>query len=375
MMWRRLLRTPGPVGPVGPAGALLAAIAVLAAFVLPAAVAQAQGGPVFTEYYLLQSGERADGLFVAGRTITLDAGSHVTGDALLIADVITLRGDISGEVVALGRSIVLDEEASIGGDAALCAQAITDHGALIEGELSRNCEGMGAALGGILPPSFDPTRRDWGDFDLNAFLEEHLGENSLDLSLGGTPLQRFGAGIGISLLAAALSALTMIVIPYRVRRVSDALLAAPVPTLVVGLATMLAAGAVTGLVIISLVLVVTFCLVPVVGLGGIGLALLAVLGWSGMGLPVGVWLMHQANVRRFNPIVVASLGSFALTFAVHLLAISAWTLALYLLVGLGLTSWGLGAAVLTRGGGQRYPIPIRSVSARRDSGEAPAQAR
>lgn len=364
MTWRRWLWALG-----------LAGLVCAAALFVPAAVTQAQGGPVFVEAYQLQSGDQVDGVFVAGRRITLNAGSLVRGDALLMADAITLRGTVEGDVVALGRSIVLAEGTSIGGDAALCAPSITDRGAIIEGELSRNCEGMGDALGGILPPSFDPTRRDWGDFDLDAFLTENLGENGVDLTPGGTPLQRFGVGIGVSLLAAALAALTMIVIPYRVRRVSDALLAAPIPTLVVGGATVLVGGALTGLVIVSLVLVVTFCLVPVVGLGWLVLALLAVLGWTGLSLPVGVWLMHQANVRRFNPITGASLGAFALTFAVHLLAVSSWTIVLYLLVGLVLASWGLGAAVMTRAGGQRYPIPVHSVSSRRDAGDAPAQAR
>ena len=362
--------------------AILALVALLALAGLGGALAQppavqAQGGPIFTDNYVLEAGQTIEGdLFVVAQSVTLDESSHVTGSAVLLSDSITVLGTVDGSLSALGNHVVLGPDAAIGSNVTVCADTVFQRGAAIGGDFNRNCEQLGGLVGDALPAAFDPSRWEWGGVSLRDFVRDRFGTPPLE-AINDVPAQdRLAANFGVALFLAAVAALVTLMIPYRLRRVSDALLSAPISTTVIGITSLVSAGAVSGLWLISLVLILPLCLLPLIGLGWIALALMFVVGWTALSLPAGAWLLAHLNVRRISPVAAASVGAFLLAFGSGLLAISPWTTLLYLIVILFVGSWGLGAVVMTRFGGQRYPNPTRPVRPRPQTDvESPASAR
>lgn len=344
-------------------GWMLALLMLLA--LLPGGVTLAQDGGrpqvILTDHYLLPEGARVEGsLVVVAQTITLESGSTVTGDAALLGNAVTVQGMIEGELTALGEDVILADGVHIEGNVFLCADAIhRQHNAHINGSYQPGCEQIGGLLEQVVPVAFDSSRWQWerGEFSL-ADWRGRLGVPEQVVPVHALTFgQRLAGVLGTALLAAALSALFTLVVPLRLRRVSDAALSAPLTTAGVGLLSLVVAGGVTGLVALSLVLVITFCLVPFVGLGWVILGVMLLLGWAAISLPFGAWFLARLGVRRVSPVAAAAIGAMLVAGVVGLLALTPWTLLIYALVMLVLISWGLGAVVLTRMGGQIYPAP------------------
>lgn len=335
---------------------------------LSAVIAAAQGGSsspgiVLTDHYVLNEGQRVEGdLVVLAQTISLAPGSVVAGDVALLGESITVRGRIDGDLAVLGSDVVFGSGLDVRGDASVCGDTIRRlDNATIAGSYDPNCEDVRDVLGSVAALPFSSgTLSDMAtDFDtLDGVNWDELEVRGPEVS----PLGRLGLNLGWSLTMGGMAALFVLFFPRRLRRVSEAALDAPLTTGVVGMLSLLASGAVSGLVLISLVLVVTFCLLPLVGLGWVALALLIVFGWVALSLPVGVWVLSLFNVQRVSAIAAAAVGAAVLTFGLGLLTLNGWTLLLYLLVGMALTAWGLGAIVMTRFGSQRYPNPVRVQS-------------
>ncbi len=344
-------------------GWLLALLALLTLLPGGMALAQQGGRPqvILTDHYLLPEGQRVEGsLIVVAQTITLEAGSTVSGDAALLGNAVTVRGMIGGELTALGEDVVLADGAHIQGSVYLCADAIhRQHNAHINGSYQPGCEQIGGLLEQAVPVAFDSSRWQWerGEFSL-ADWRGRLGVPAQVVPVEGLTFgQRMAGVLGTALLGGALSALFTLIIPLRLRRVSDAALSAPLTTAGVGLLSLVVAGGVSGLVALSLVLVITFCLVPFVGLGWVILGVMLLLGWAAISLPFGAWFLARLGVRRVSPVAAASVGAVLVAGVTGLLALTSWTLPFYALVIVILASWGLGAVVLTRMGGQIYPAP------------------
>ncbi|MBN2469798.1 MAG: hypothetical protein JXN59_03650 [Anaerolineae bacterium] len=365
-------------------GWMLAFVALLAFLPVGVSLAQGTGRPlvIFTDHYLLGEADRVDGsLVVVAQTITLESGSVITGDAALLGNAITVEGEIRGELTTLGEDVVLADGSHIEGSVFLCADAIhRQHNAHINGSYQPGCEQIGSLLQEVVPVAFDSSRWQWeeGEFSLADWRErmgvtEHVSTVQ-SLTFG----QRMAGMLGVALLAGAFSAMFTLIVPLRLRRVSDAALSAPLTTVGVGLLSLVVAGGVTGLVVLSLVLVITFCLVPFVGLGWVILGVMLLLGWAAISLPFGAWFLARLGVRRVSPVAAATVGALLVAGISGLLALTLWTTPLYILVMLLLASWGLGAVVLTRLGGQIYPAgrPHRPATVRRkrDMDEFPFEA-
>lgn len=338
---------------------------------LPVGMVLAQDGErpqvIFTDHYLLSDGDLVDGsIIVVAQTVTLEAGSVVTGDAAFLGNAVTVQGTVQGELTALGEDIVLADGADIQGNAFVCADAIhrqTD--ARIGGSYEPGCEEIGSLLGQVVPAAFNASQWQWDEGEFNiAEWRAQLGVPE-DLKPGEilSLSDRIFGVIGSVLLAGGMAALFTLIIPLRLRRVSDAALSAPLSTAGVGLLSLVVATGITVLVGFSLVLLITFCLVPLVGLGWVVLAVMLMLGWAAISLPFGAWFLARLGVRRVSPVAAGSVGAMLVAAVSGLLALTIWTLPLYLLLVTLLMSWGLGAAILTRFGGQTYPNPRAKMSA------------
>ncbi len=340
-------------------------VALSALLIGTPALAQGDTRPtqmIFTAEYTLSAGEIVPGnLVVVAQQITLEQGSRVEGDVALVGDTIAVNGEVTGELTALGTRITLGNTAHVRSDAVLCAaDSITRMpDARVVGAYRPACEDLGAVWNAVVPLAFDPSRWEWGEFSPQTW--DWGGLSGFDAAgAGPTAADRLLFSAGLSLVIGAGAALCALFAPFRVRRVSEAALNAPLATFGIGVLSLLIAGAISLVMILSLLLIVTFCLLPLLWLGWAVLALMMLLGWTAIGLPTGAWIMSRLHIRRVSPMVTASLGSMILTFALGLLMLSIWTMPLYLLIGGVVGAWGLGAAILTRLGGQTYPQDIRT---------------
>lgn len=155
----------------------------------------------------------------------------------------------------------------------------------------------------------------------------------------------------------ALGALGLVVtlfLPQHVRRVGQAAEKAPVASAAVGCLAM------PVLVIGIVITAITIIGIPIAVLLPVLFAAASVLGWIGLGFVFGDRLLRSADIRSPRPAAAAAIGSGGLMLAssvVGIVPIIGW------IVSPLLWAWGLGAALLTRGGTQNYPARMVSANA------------
>lgn len=337
-----------------PVALTFAALALL----LPTLV-HAQGGPgvVLTDHYVLDEGQVVEGdLLIAAPVIALQAGSRVTGNVVLLGETVTVRGQIDGSLAVLADSVNLDVGAFIGSDVSLCADNIRrDDRVEIGGVYSASCDHIGDLMSEVAPLAFDPNRWTWRNFDpTNWDLSRFRWMEDIQPPQV-SPAQRLGLGIAWALGIGALASLYALIFPQSLRRISDAALSAPVASGGVGLLALILSVVISGVIAVSLILIVTVIFVPLVALLWLALLALMLIGWTALGLPAGTWLLARFGVRRASPMAATAVGTTLLTLLLGLLCISdvGGLLACGVLTLLG--SWGMGAAILTQLGRQRYP--------------------
>lgn len=347
----------------------LALFLVAAGLLLAVGIALAQGSDtaaaprlIFADRYVLAPGETIDrSVVIVAETVALEAGSVINGDAALVGQRVTVNGEVRGELAVLADEVVLASSAVVRQGVHLCGGEIyRARNITLGGPYTVDCQQLGGLFSRVIPLALDPSNWRWEADSAESILQTWHWSRLSDLEdyrPGGrlTPVERLLINAGLALVAGALASLFMLIMPLRLRRISEAALGAPLVAGGIGLLSLVVLGAVTGLVVLSLVLLVTFCLVPLVGLAWAALIVAMVIGWAAISLPIGVWFLDVLDVRPINPLLAACLGGALLTFGIGLLGISVWTLPLYGLVALLLGAWGLGAVVLTRFGGQGYP--------------------
>lgn len=354
----------------------LALFLVAVGLLLAAGITLAQGGDtaaaprlIFADHYVLGSGETIDrSVVIVAETVALEAGSVVNGDAALVGQKVTVHGEVRGELAVLADEVVLASSAVVRQGVHLCGGEIyRARNITLGGSYMVDCQQLGELLSQVIPLVVDPSNWRWETDSAESILQTWHWSRLSDLEdyrpAGQlSPVDRLLINAGLALVAGALASLFTLIMPLRLRRISEAALSAPLAAGGIGLLSLLIAGAVTGLVVLSLVLIVTFCLVPLIGLVWAALVVAMVIGWAAISLLIGIWFLDVLDVRPINPLLAACLGGVLLTFGIGLLGISAWTLPLYGLAALLLGAWGLGAVVLTRFGGQGYPAYRRMHS-------------
>ena len=119
------------------------------------AAGPSDGRVVIGGTYTLFSGHVLAGdLVVIGGTATLESGSRVEGDVALIGGLLTVSGEITGDVFAMGGVVTLGPQAVIHGDLVTMGAPVTrDAGAVVGGKLPRaNGKGLEFPASSCLRP-------------------------------------------------------------------------------------------------------------------------------------------------------------------------------------------------------------------------------
>ncbi|UYN89691.1 MAG: polymer-forming cytoskeletal protein [Anaerolineales bacterium] len=321
------------------AALLLAAVAVLAvpgvAFAAPAEL------PAFDE-------------IVLGRDFTLEAGRTLNGDLVVLGGslVVEERAQVNGQVAVIGGDA--DISGSIDGDLVVVGGAATlNAGALLSGDLivpTGQAEISPSAI--VSGSTVYDVQFPWGDGEWS--------RNPGMRDFGNVPqpqtiIREVGRGVWAefvwmlfrSVAMATVALLLVLFMERHMRRVAGVITEQPPMAAGVGLLAVLAVGAATVMLSITLIFIPVAVLLPFL------LVTAWAFGWISLGLEVGR-RMADAFKAVWSPALQALLGTFTLTFATGAVG---WVPCLGWLLGVVVGLAGLGAVVLTRFGGQDYPGP------------------
>jgi hypothetical protein len=282
--------------------------------------------------YKLKSGAQLDGdQVVVAMNIDLGSGSQIDGNVTLTGNDITLAGAINGDVVAVTDKMLVDDTAHVTGDLIVCAKDFQrSPRALIDGEIKEECTDSGTvSAGNVLESAWDSWR--------------------------GSSFFRVSSVIIGSLLFGALAALSALVFPAPLVRMSESVQRSPVRAGGIGFLTMLVAVGLTVLYGISLLLVLPIVLLPFVMVGWIVVILFSLLGWVALAVPFGVYLTRLVGMDKQPRMVAAAVGGIALALLLRLWSVFWFTAWIGILATVVLGSIGLGAVILTQVGTKPYP--------------------
>jgi hypothetical protein len=283
--------------------------------------------------YDLKEGEQRSGdQVILATTIKLRPESTIDGDATLIGQKVELGAEVAGDVVVVADRLTVKETAVIRGDLVMCVDNLTrENGARIDGEVKKECtESRHTSVSNLFESGFE----DWQE---NFFV-------------------RLTSLIGGALFFGALAALSTVIVPRPLIRMSRSIRQAPVVTGGVGCLTVLVAIGLTLAYVVSLLLILPLILLPFVLLGWVLLGLLSVLGWVALAEPFGRFLFRMLHMDEQPRMVTAAIGGIALTVLVRMWSLFWFTTWIGALMMVMLGSVGLGAVVLTRLGTRSYPL-------------------
>ena len=309
--------------------------------IAPAGPVLANGGEgvvIFGKDFTLESGEELDGdLVVFGGNVVLEEDSVVDGTVFIMGGSATVAGEVDGDLVVFGGNVELKSTALIGSDVmAWGGQVERAEGAVVKGNVS---EGVitrffqGPRIVRVVP--FPPTP---GRVPLEAGTR----------FLFNTMMDIFKAVI-TALALMALGLLVVLFLPKQTETVTQAMLAAPLPSLGVGFLTLVVAVGLTAL------LAITICLSPIALFIGLATTAAGFFGWIAVGLLVGQKLLEGLKAQEPAPLLAVVIG-------VLLISLISALPCLGFFVFLGVASLGLGGVVLTRFGTMPYPEGLPSSS-------------
>jgi hypothetical protein len=307
------------------------AIAVL---VPQIALAKGRAGQdvIFGRTFTLAKGQTFSGNLIAlGSTVTLEEGSTFEGDIVLFGGSLETAGRIVGQVASIGGSVHLLPMASVSEDIAVIGSApLLDPGAVVSGSIK-------SAQEFTLPDSLPAEVRSLGVFPAGLLLGSTVPEK-INFWYEGTAL------LFKVLLLSAVAVLVVLLLPVPTRRVARTITGQPAVSFLIGMLAMVAGAA------SLLLLAFTICLSPVSLLGAFVLLAAVLLGWIALGWEIGKRLAEAAGAH-WHPAVQAGTGTILLTLVASGLG---YIPCAGSLLNLLLLSFGLGAVVLTRFGGQDF---------------------
>jgi hypothetical protein len=313
-------------------GLLIAgALAVLAPRIVRAEGAVADDVVIGQPFTLAAGQTLAGNLIAVGSQVKLDQGSTVEGDIVLFGGSMESAGKIAGQVASIGGSIHFDSTAIVSEDVAVIGPVPQlDTGAKISGSLNSVREFS-------LPASWPAEERSLGGLPSGWFLANAVPEKP-DYWYEGTAL------LFKVFLLSAVAVLVVLFLPLPARRVARTIAGQPAVSFLIGMLTMVAAAA------FLLLLAFTICLSPVSLLGTFILLAAVLLGWVALGWGIGERLARVAGAH-WHPAVQAGVGTMILTLVASGLG---YIPCAGSLLDILILSFGLGAVVLTRFGGQDF---------------------
>ena len=277
------------------------------------------------ETFHLQADESYDGgQYLVVVDVDIEEGSTVDGDlGITAADEVNINGHVDGDLTVVAKRLSIGPDAEINGDLTYCVvrdgDVNIDDDAIIWGEMSDSC--TDARLQVSLS----------SDDNANYFLR-FLGNGAMALSVG------------------LLAALGTIFFPAQLSSIRRAAYRQGLSSTMLGLLTLVVA---TGLFLLwraSLGLGVPVIMAPGVVIAWITLIVLSGIGVISVAQPLGRWLLRRLRCGEQVPLVTTTVGAASLVF--FLLSFRIVPSLAFITIGLALlvTSWALGAVLLTRAG-------------------------
>jgi hypothetical protein len=301
---------------------------------------------------LLQSGFRAVGILCS--ILWLGAGTDPPGSNILIRDSFTLPAGqtYSGDLIAVESHLTLEEGSTFEGNLILLGGTLQSAGR-INGDVAALDSSIHffstAVLGGSVAALGEPPTVDEGA-EVTGSIQSIRG---FSLSAGNAPgAGRWDVGYEITVilfrmfLLSAVAILIALFLPTPEERVARTLIVRPAISLLIGLLTTMASAA------LFLLLVVTVCLAPIGLIGAAVVAVAILLGWTAMGHEIGGQLLGILGVKA-HPAVTAGVGTAILTLLASAVGYVPFAGPILVLL---VMSFGLGAVILTRFGGQQSTI-------------------
>jgi hypothetical protein len=325
-------------------------------------------GAVFAEPYfdtVVEEGETINNdVIVFDGDLEIQESAQVNGDVIVFNGDAKLAGTINGDLVIFNGDLDADTQAAINGDCVLLNGSIDNRSS---SEI--RCTNIeGAALPGFVkgvPPipavpaiPAIPDAPDVPETPRVPPVHEMRGPSRV-----GSAFADFMRTIVSSLLLGGLAFVMASAFPNNLLQVKATMRKKPVASGAVGFLTALAVPIVVAiLALISAVL--TIICIGLLGFPIILLILLALVAAIAMGwIAAGTWLGERLFQRRERSLAMkAAMGTFLLTFVLGLLGIlsGGW---LEGLLGIAITSIGLGAVALTQFGRRSYSEQDGSAAA------------
>lgn len=308
-------------------------------FLTPSVPALADDGQsaIFGQDFTLKPGERlSHDLAVFGGRVHLERGSIVEGDVAVLGGDAQIEGVVEGSVVVIGGNVELDATAVVEKDLVAFGNVRRHGDAVVKGN---TVQGLEAGK------RFEELR--------SMFVRPTLVPQSPAPSRP-RPIKPSGVGqafrnIGTILAVLVVIACLALVLPKHVERTKDAMVGWPAVSVVIGVLTIIVAG----------LLMVVFALLSIVCIGipllialVIALAGCALLGVAAAGLWIGQKVLASVRITQYKSLIETLVGVGLITIATLVPCIGT-------LFTLGIVSWGIGGAVLTRLGSIPYaPSPF-----------------
>lgn len=292
------------------------------------AVPVADERTVIGESYILESGRILDSdLNVIGGVVEIKATATVNGNVFVLGGLVTIDGNIKGNLIAIGGTVNLNPNAVVEGDLISPVSYVN---------IDPNASIMGDQIDEWIIPGIGVERF------MN--VRPHLFRTRTFTIL--PILTRVGKTLATTLVMAALGAFLLLIMPKPADRMSKALVSAPWQ--------ILGYGALTALVmlVVGVFLIVTICLIPVLILIGLTFALAVLVGWLALGYELGQRIAGSIFKTTWHPVLAAALGNLLLyLFAkgVSLIPCLGWFLVFVTML------FSLGMAIVTLFGTYPYP--------------------
>lgn len=290
---------------------------------------------IFGGTKIIRAGDTVNGdLAVFGGTVTIEEGATINGDVANFGGAIYLDGTVTGDFANIGGTLTRGEGSAVLGESANLGGA--EYGDVEEGvAIPAPSEVPGAPPAPESPPMPMEMRGDRPGFA--NWLFDLVG------GIVGTLLKTIAFGV--------LGLVLTIFLPEHVRRVGHAAEHAPAASAAVGCLAFPALALAIVLAAITVIGIPIAILLPFVATAA------AVFGWIGLGFFLGDRLLRAADVRSPRPAAAAAVGAGGLALMSSLIGVIpvvGWFVNPFLWV------WAFGAAILTRGGTQAYPLLPRA---------------
>jgi len=306
------------------------------------------GQVIFGQTFTLKSGDTMDGnLLVFGGSADIQKDATVNGSVVLFGGILTVDGEVNGDVAVTGGQVKLGSAGHITGNLTTVAATLDRaDGSIVDGQVYNTATTSYGANGGSNPPVVTPPIVPTPTFPwINRIFSVNVPDTLRSF------WDAFSQSVGLALLAMLL----MLFLAPHATRVAHSIMAQPLTAGGLGLLTIVVAP-------IAVVLTaITIILIPVSVIIVFALIVAGVFGWIAIGYEIGQ-RFTKAIHQSWHPAFSAGLGVFALTLVARALTGIPVLNCVGWLVPFVLVLAALGAVIMTRFGFQMVASPAESAA-------------